>query len=193
MRQLVILFLFVGVVHLTSCSILEQAQETQRFVQCDFSLANIEVIEVGGLNIQNLQNPEEIGFLSMMSLTQQVINGSLPVNLNIGIRAKNNNVAAASITGMDWKLLLNNEDFLGGVLDKVVKIQPNSSSVFPVNVNLDLFTIFKSQNLQQLLNFAFSDNKAQELKNMGVGVKIKPHYLVGSEVQKLPAWLSIQL
>lgn len=193
MKYLSKLLAIVMLVHMSSCSVLEQAQEVQRFIQCDFSLANIQVLEVGGIQISTIKSPEDIGFLSMMSLGQQVMNNSLPAKLSIGLKATNNNTSTASVTGMEWKLLLKDQDYLGGEINDEVEILANSSSVFPVNVNVDLFTIFEKESLQQMLGFAFSENKAEELKNMGVGIKIKPFYKVGSDIQKYPGWLSISL
>lgn len=192
MKRFFKLSIITGLLHLSSCSVLEQAQEVQRFIQCDFALEKIQVLEVGGLQVANLKSPEDIGFLNMMSLTNQVLNGTLPAKISIGIRASNNNTATASVAGFEWKLLMKGENYLNGEIDRSVEVLPQSTAVFPVNVEMDLFKVLQRESVSTLLNFVFSENKAQELKNMGIGLKIKPYYKVGAEIQKYPGYLEIE-
>jgi len=189
-KQLGILIVFV-ILLFSSCSVLEQAQNVQRFIECEFTLDNIHVVEIGDIKVSTLKSPDDIGFLGMMSLTNQLFSGSLPAKLTIDLKASNNNSSMASITGMEWKILMKEEDFLAGEINDIIEVQPYSSTVFPVHVNLDILQLFQSETLPQLLNFVFSDNKAEELKNMGVGVQIKPYYRVGSVIQKYPGYLNI--
>ena len=52
-----LIVLMVSILLVTnSCSILEQAQEYERFIQCDFKLANIQVLEISGVDISSLNN-----------------------------------------------------------------------------------------------------------------------------------------
>lgn len=183
----------MGFIQFTSCSVLEQAQEVQRFIQCDFKLDNIQVLEFGGVKISEVKNIDEIGFLTMMSLGNQIMNGSLPARISIGLKATNTNPATASIAGLGWKILMKEQDFLAGEINNSVVVQPNSSTVFPVAIDLDLYKLMESESLPAMLNFVFAENKAEELKKMGVGIKIKPYYKVGGEIQKYPGYLNINL
>ena len=185
------IFILCAILLFSSCSVLEQAQNVQRFIECEFTLDNIHVVEIGGIKVSALKSPDDIGFLGMMSLTNQLFSGSLPAKLTIDLKASNNNSSMASIAGMEWKILMKEEDFLAGEINELIEVQPNSSTVFPVHVNLDILQLFQSETLPQLLNFVFSDNKAEELKKMGVGVQIKPYYRVGSVIQKYPGYLNI--
>ena len=100
------LFIVIGLLNFSSCEVLEQAQQYGRFMQCDFSLNNIEILEVGGVNISALKKPEELGMITILGLTNQVMNGSLPAKIRVNLNAKNNNAEKASIAGLDWQLML---------------------------------------------------------------------------------------
>lgn len=171
---------------------MEQAQNAQRFAECEFTLDNIHVVDIGGIQVSTLNSPDDIGFLSMMSLTNQLINGSLPARITIDLKAANHNSLVASIAGMEWKILMKEEDFLSGEINDLIEVEPFSSTVFPVHIDLDILQLFQSETLPQILNFIFSDNKTEELKNMGVGIQIKPYYKVGSVIQKYPGYLNIE-
>jgi len=191
MKTQLSIFFLCAIMLFSSCSVLEQAQNIQRFIECEFTLDNIHVVEIGGIKVSSLKSPDDIGFLGMMSLTNQLINGSLPARISIELKASNNNSSMASIAGMEWKILMKEEDFLAGEINDYIEVQPNSSTVFPVHVDLDILQLFQSETLPQLLNFVFSDNKAEELKKMSVGIQIKPYYRVGSVIQKYPGYLNI--
>ena len=186
------IIILIVILFFSGCTVLEQAQNAQRFAECEFTLDNIHVVDIGGIQVSTLNSPDDIGFLSMMSLTNQLINGSLPARITIDLKAANHNSLVASIAGMEWKILMKEEDFLSGEINDLIEVEPFSSTVFPVHIDLDILQLFQSETLPQILNFIFSDNKTEELKNMGVGIQIKPYYKVGSVIQKYPGYLNIE-
>lgn len=193
MIRLFALFTLLVMLTTSSCSILEQAQEYERFIQCEFSLNSIEILEVGGVEVSAFEKPSEIGMLTMMSLTQQLLSGTMPAKMSISLNAKNNNAAKASIMGMDWQLFVKENQLLNGEVNRYVEVQPGSVTVFPITTTIDILKIIESKSLDQVLNFVFSNNKEKELGELGLAVKIRPHYKVGSEIRKSPAYLTISL
>lgn len=187
------LIIFLAAFSVSSCSLLEQSQEYERFIQCDFSLHSVEIIEVGGVDMSAIERPADIGMLQVMSLTQQLMSGSLPAKMEIKLNAKNSNNEKASIMGLDWQLMLEGNELLNGEIDRYVEVSPQSATVFPVTTTVDLLKIIETKSLDQLLNFVLSENKESKLGELGVAIKIRPHYRAGSQTMKYPSWLTIRL
>lgn len=193
MKSVYKLIIILGLIQLTSCEVLEQAQGYGRFMQCNFSLQNIEIIELGGINISSIQKPEDLDMMKILALTNQVMNGSLPAKLRVNLNAKNNNTQKASISGLDWQLMLKESEFLTGNINQYVEVQPNSMNKIPINTTIDVLKLIDSNSLDQLLNFVFSKDKKQAFKDLGVGVNVRPYYKLGTEIYKYPGYLKIDL
>lgn len=181
------LFLIVS-----SCAILEQAHEYERFIQCDFKLANIQVIEICGVNISSAENKADIAMLDMMNITKQLFSGEFPAKLSIGLEAYNNDIQKAAIAGMDWKILMDDQEIVAGLVDHEVIVEPRSSKIFPVLVNVDLMKLLRSESLPQIMAFAFGKNQFEEISKLGAEIKIKPYYKTKSGIKKYPGYLTIR-
>lgn len=193
MKTIYRLAIVLGLIQLSSCEVLEQAQEYGRFMQCEFSLKSIEILELGGINISSISKPEDLDMMKLLALTNQVMNGSLPAKLKVNLNAKNNNTQKASISGLDWQLMLKENEFLNGNVNQQIEVQPNSMNILPINTNIDVLKLIDSKSLDQLLNFVFSKDKRLAFKDLGVGINVRPYYRLGTEVYKYPAYLKIDL
>jgi hypothetical protein len=193
MKRFVVPFFVFLTFFISSCSLLQQAKEYKRFVQCDFSLGSVQIDEIGGINISAFENPEQLGMLAVMSLTQQLFNGSIPSKFTITIKATNNSAEKAAVAGFDWILEKQEEQLLSGTLDQPVEVSPNGENSFTINTEIDILKLFRSKSLDTLLGFVFSDNKEKELSNLGITIRIRPYYKLGSSVHKYPGFLTIPL
>jgi len=186
------MMLFAGMFTLTSCDALQQVSDTATFVQCDFSLANVGIDKIGGVSLANVNKPDDIGMLNMMSLAQQVMAGSLPTTLNVGIKAKNNQSVKAGISGLAWELYMKDQKYGAGMINDAVEILPNSSTVFPVSVEFDILNIVTSSNIQQILDIVFDVDNKDKLNELDLQLRLKPSYKVGTQVQEYPGYITVR-
>lgn len=189
--------LFIGLLSgifliLSSCTILEQAQEYERFIQCDFSLSNIKVLEISGVDISSLNSKGDISMMDMMNITKQIFSTNFPATLSIDLKASNKDLQQASIAGLDWKILMDNEELVSGLVDQEVLVKPQSSATFPVIVQVDLMKLLRSESLGKIMAFAFGENQYEEISKLGAEIKIKPYYKTKSGIKKYPGYLSIK-
>lgn len=189
--------LFIGLLSgifltLNSCTILEQAQEYERFIQCDFSLSNIKVLEISGVDISSLNSKGDISMMDMMNITKQIFSTNFPATLRIDLKASNKDLQQASIAGLDWKILMDNEELVSGLVDQEVLVKPQSSATFPVIVQVDLMKLLRSESLGKIMAFAFGENQYEEISKLGAEIKIKPYYKTKSGIKKYPGYLSIK-
>lgn len=176
----------------SSCNILEQAQEYERFIQCNFSLSNIEVLEISGVDISSLSSKGDIGMMDMMNITKQLFSSNFPAKLSIDLKASNKDIQQASIAGLDWKILMDGEELASGLVDQEVLVKPQSSTTFPVIVQVDLMRLLRSESLGKIMAFAFGENQYEEISKLGAEINIKPYYKTKSGIKKYPGYLTIK-
>jgi len=176
-----------------SCDVLEQVGETERFVQCDFSLNGVRVVEMGGIDLRNVNSASDLGLGDMMSLSQRFINGNLPATLEVDVNARNSSTKVAGIAGMAWKVFLDESEFVGGQFNQSIQVFANSSTNFPIRVQVDLIKMLQSESLPKILNLIFGMKDNTKLRELGLSVKLKPAYKTSSgAVIEFPLWITIR-
>ena len=192
MKKLIITLPLLFVMGLQSCSVLEQAREYERFIACDFSVAAVDIKELAGISMADLDGPDDLGIGQMMTITQRLFSGELPAKIEVGLKATNNNTQKAAITGMEWKAMLKDEELFSGYIEGEVVVLPNSATTFPVVASIDLMRLLQSDSFQEIGGFIFSPDKKAALRKIGATLKIKPYYKVGDNIQKYPGYLTIE-
>ena len=192
MKKLFLAFFTLSLVTFSSCDVLEQVNEYNRFIQCDFSLVNIKVLEIGGIDISSLGDKGDLGIKDMMTITNMLYSGDFPAKMSVNLKAANKNPKKAAIAGMEWQLLMKGKNMLSGMVEKEIAVAPYGSTDFPVILNVDLFKLLKSKPLPQIMVFAFGNNQYEQLEKLGVEIKIKPYYHTGSGIKKYPGYLTIR-
>lgn len=191
MKKLLLLISLVFIFN-TSCDVLEQVNEVKTFVNCDFSVNNVNIDKVGGFDLTKYDNVSDIGFMEMLSMGQQIISDKLPAKLTVDIRAKNNQGSKASISGLDWQLFMKNEQYGSGKLNQYVEVLPGQSTDFIVNVDFDFLKLLKSENLQSILDLAMDLENKEKLKKLDIILKVKPYYKSGNNIREYPGYLTIR-
>ena len=189
-----ILFVIVTLVTLaqTSCSVLEQVNEYNRFIQCDFRIEDVRVSEIIGIDITSLGDKGDLGISEMMMITKKLYTGEFPATVIVNLKATNNHEEKAAISGLDWLLVMKGEELLSGTVNREVNVPPHESAEFPVMVHIDLFKLLRSKSLSHIMAFAFGKDQYEQLEKLGVEIKIKPYYRTGSGVKKYPGYLTVR-
>jgi len=171
---------------------LEQMSEINRFAQCDFSVNSVQIVDLGGVNVKKYSSASDIDFMEMLSLGQQLITGELPATLTVDIKATNNQMSKASISGLEWQLFMKNENYGAGKLNRYVEVLPGSTTVFPVNVKFDLMKLLASENLQSIIDLVFDIENKEKLQKLDIMLKVKPYYKAGDKIKEYPGYLTIR-
>lgn len=191
MKKFIALFSIL-IITVTSCDVLNQVGEVSRFAQCDFSIYDVKITQIGNLNVSKYKSASDFGFQEMLSLGQQMLTGDMPAKLSVGIRAKNNQSSKAAISGLQWHVLMKNEEYGSGKLNKYVEVLPGQSTNFTVGLDFDLLKLLKSENLQSLLDLVFDIKNKEKLAKLDILLKVKPYYKVGSNTQEYPGFINIR-
>lgn len=190
MKRLISL-IFIVLISITSCDILEQMNEVRTFVSCDFSVNNVKINKLGGYDISGYTDAGDIRLNEIMSLGQQVLTGKLPAQITIDIRAANNHTTKAAISGLEWELIMKNKQYGSGKLSEYVEVLPGKTSDFDVVVDFDLMEIINSGNLNSILDLVLDLDNKEKLNKLELLMKVKPYYKSGKEIREYPGFIYI--
>lgn len=176
---------------LPSCSVLRQTSEMKNFAQCDFRLESVRNLKLGGVNFQDKQSVSDISFAELAKIASAIAGGSLPMNFDLNVLARNPNPALAAMNRLDWILMIDDIEMTKGVLTERIEIQPNSVTTFPVAINFDLMKVLSGKSSEAVINFALnlagSGGKPTRVK-----LKAKPSILVGDNLLEYPGYITIR-
>ncbi len=183
---LLLLVLFLG-----SCSLFKQAKEYERFVHSKFAVRDVKVLSIAGIDVSHKGKISDLDFSQMISLGLRFVKGDLPSVIKLTVQGHNTADEVAAISGMDWLLQAKADTLATGVLNQPVTIPPGETILFPVKVNFNLSKLLKSGSLDQMLKIVLGGGGKSEYEKLGLVLKIKPWYRLGSKIKKSPVYLSI--
>jgi hypothetical protein len=191
-KRLNIILIIVVVVIYQSCSLLNQAGEYERFISSNFKLVNVEIVEIGGVDLDGIQDKAALDVGEIMTLTGRMFSGGMPTKLRANIEVTNNSPEIAAISGMEWKLNMKDTQYATGVVENRVEVQPNSKTVFPVTTEIDLMKVLQSESLPQILQVVFNMDDYEQMKKLDLELKIKPYYKSGSRMKEYPSYITLK-
>jgi len=194
-KKLILLFgIFVAFALLiNSCSIYQQGVELTTFSKCNFTVQNIRVINVAGIDVSNVHKINDLPLNDYLTLAKQAFAKNVPSKLQIIIKAYNPNSKKAAISGLDWELYLKADLYTKGSVDKPVEVLQNQSVTFDVLADINLMEIIHSKSLPQLLALVIEKSDGLDLSDLDAVVRIKPWYISGESVKKYPGFIKIKL
>lgn len=192
MKNITILIVVIITILNQSCGLLNQAGEYERFVNSTFTLSYVEVLEIGGVDVSDIDNKAGLNVGDIMTLTGRMFSGGMPSKLKAYIKVENNTDKIAAIAGMEWILLMNGVEYANGVIDDRVEVKPFSSKIFPVRADVDLMRVLESESLPQILKVVFNINDTEAFNKLGVELKIKPYYRSGTNLKKYPGYIILK-
>jgi LEA14-like dessication related protein len=192
MRKIVVILLLGIMVSFPSCDLLQQAQKMTNLINCDFSLKNVESLNLAGVNVQGIQSLSSLNLLDMGKLTAALTGSTLPLNFTLNVQAKNPNPSAAGMNRLDWILYIDDIEMTKGTLNKKVNIPGNNgTSVIPMQMSVDLKKVLKNKTGDALLNFAMNLAGASG-KPTRFLLKAKPTISVNGYALDYPGYINIK-
>lgn len=171
----------------------KQLQELQSLAKCDFKLNTVDNIQMAGVNVQQIQNLSQIGFMDVAKLTTAYVSKSLPLSFNLNVDARNPNPTKAVLSALDWILEIDNMEMTRGILNKRFDINPNGGvTTIPMVMNFDLFKVLTGKTKDSMLNFGLNLAGAGNNTPTRITLKARPTIMVGTIPVQYPGYLSIK-
>ncbi len=174
-----------------SCGIFRQAKEYDRFINSRFSIRNVKVLSIAGIDVSQIKKPSDLDFEQMITLGIRFIKGDMPSVMEISVKGRNPFSGKAAISGMDWLLQMKSDTLASGTINRKITILPGGTTLFPVKANLNISRLLKSGSLKQIMKVMLGDAGKEEYERLGLVFKIRPWYRSGSKIKKSPVYISI--
>lgn len=190
MKKWVIL-VFVAMMSLSACDVLQQASELQRLSLCEFELTGIQQVRLAGIALNNGSTRSGIPIGESITLAGAVFNRSLPLDFDLMVKVDNPNQGKASLNRMDYILSIDGKEVLSGNFQEKFMINGGSSAMMKIPVEMDLFKVLQNESGDALVNLAFNlvSGNGQPTE---VLLKVKPYIQVGSSQLAYPTYINLR-
>ena len=184
--------LLITMMLLSSCEILEQAQQMANLTKCEFRLNSVDQLRLAGVNIQQVRQLSDLNFLDAAKITAAAAGGTLPLNFTLNVEVKNPNPAAAGLNRLDWILLIDDIEMTTGVNDQRVQVAANGgTAIIPLTIGIDLRQALQGKSADAIANFGLNLAGAGN-RPTRITLKAKPTIMVGSQTISYPGYLTVQ-
>jgi len=186
-----IIFSCFLIVPFTGCDVTRQAQQVSDLARCDFRILSAEDINVGGVMLQNIRSVSDLNFSDVALIMAGLASPTLPLTLQLNIEGRNPNVRVAGLNRLEWILFIDDNQMTSGILDKPITIPAKGTSVFPVQIGLDLKQVLSGKSASAILNFCMNltgvGNEPTRFK-----IKLKPTIIVSGKERTLPGYITVK-
>ncbi len=187
----IFLTLFLPLFFFSSCSLVKQGKEFSNLFNCKYSLENIKIKSLGGVDVDKINSgkiPTDVYF----SLMKQIFAKDVKSEFEFYVSVYNPTDSPAGAQGMDWEMLIKDQEFADGTVDSSLFIDKKSSSKIKVNANINLFRLINSLNLNELAGLIDNKNWMEIWEKSGLVIKLKPWYKSGDKIKKYPGYITLK-
>ena len=172
-----IIFIAVPVVF-ASCSMVQNLKSAIAMKDCNYSYNSISNVHVGEISAS-----DGLSFMTLAKVANLLGNASttLPVSMNINVNVENPNAVSAGFEKVSYKVDLDTIHITSGVLTEAFSVDAGSTTILPVNLQVDLRQLITKQNGNSITNLAknllgMTTSEPSKLK-----LSIKPTILLGGK------------
>jgi len=186
-KTLMILCVTLG---LASCDVMNQVAQMANFANCNFNFNSVNQIQMLGVNLSKGMTKQDLNVGQLLSLTNALMNRSLPVSFNVNVDVKNPNPIAASMTKMDYIVSLNGKEVINTTMNNSVNVPANSTSMVSIPITTDLFQLFSNESADAIVNLAFKLAGASS-DPVNVELKVKPYININGQQLPYPNYITL--
>lgn len=190
--KIVIISFLASCIMFVSCgelsSVASQLAGVANLVNCEYSLKNISNISVAGVNLKQVTKGN-VTVADAARLLYAITNKTVPLSMDVNVNVKNPTQNKANVTAMAWALDIENKQIANGNNNMAYVIEPKKTTVVPLNVGTDIYSVFANGGVEALKNFAGSfgnDGKSSRLD-----LRIKPSINIAGRNISTPNYINI--
>lgn len=173
------------------CGVNKQAQQIKALEKCTYKILSAQQVTVGGTDIKNIVNMENINLASLPGLAFGLLRKDVPLRGKLNLEITNPSGDDASINEFEYKILVNNQELATGFVNQLVSVAAGSKTVVPVDVNLNAYQFLSNKKvMDDVRKFLQAGSGDAEQKGL-LTLKIKPSIRVGGALVKYPGFITI--
>lgn len=173
-----------------SCGVKEQADQLQALEKCTYEIVSADSVYVAGTDVSRLITKEGLNLFRAPQLAFAYMQQRIPVEGILQVKITNPGSAEAGINEFEYKVMIEGVELLSGLMTEKISVAPGGkSSIVPVRIDKDVYPLLSSSVNQQAIADFLS---TQTEKYVNLTFKIRPSFLVGTEVVKYPEYIDIK-
>jgi hypothetical protein len=193
MKRIILLSGLLLALFATSCGVLRQTGELGRFAKSRFELVGFHPINIAGVDVSQKHHFSDLNVHEIFQMGKRFFSHDMPSQVALSIHATNPFLKPASIAGLSWIMLLQQDTLASGKVNQAVHIAALAETNFPLVVEFNLVRLMRSGSLDKVINLALNgSNNADNLQKLGLSIKIKPYYRQGKLIKQYPGYITIK-
>ncbi len=161
LKKIICLFIILIVLSNLSCSVFQTINNIGRL---KFKLGNVSGFTLSGISVSNKSRLSDFNALDLLKLSSSFAQGNFPVSFTLNVEAVNPNDGSggypstnATLKSFAWRLILDNKETVTGNITQPVTVPgTGQTTIIPLQVNMDLISIFKEKGYESLINLALN-------------------------------------
>lgn len=165
-KMLFVLGIGVFMSSLNGCSQLKQIQDAlANLAKLQFKLNNVNTFKLLGIDVSSKQSLSDFNPLSDgLRLLSAYTDKKFPATFVLNVDVKNPNTGSngtkavpATLTGLDFRLIIDNVPTITGEIGKEFAVPANNTSIIvPVDIGLDLYEFFGKNGYEKIVDMALA-------------------------------------
>ncbi|MCX7930426.1 MAG: hypothetical protein N2663_06885 [Chlorobi bacterium] len=149
-----------------SCAQIKQISDTLANLQrLQFKLGSVHEFRLVGIPLSDKSSPSDFNPLGDgLKLLDAFRSNKFPADFVLDLQVRNPNdgtqgrsAVAATLAGLEFRLLIDEQPTITGALDREVEIPASgSTTTVPIRISLDLYEFFGKQGYDKLINVALA-------------------------------------
>jgi len=172
-RITALLLALLATISLTGCATLQQVSTLSKV---KFSLDRVSDVQLAGIDLTHVDSPDQLNMFQLARATLALSREDLPLDLTVHLKSENPmaNKVAATLTKLEWTLILDGRDTVSGLLDDKVELPAGNATDIPVHLSLNMFQFFDEKPALDMLDLALAIAGENGRMPRGVALRIRP-------------------
>jgi hypothetical protein len=148
--------------------------DTVNMLNCSFEKRNVDNFSFAGIGFDKINSISDINILTDgATILSALSKGTAPITFNLNVEGKNPNKSVAAIEQMDWKVLVDEAEFLGSITEKF-SIPAEGTSILPIEIGFDAMSFIDGNTPESIFNLYQNITGKNASKESNASLKIKP-------------------
>jgi len=173
LNRLLLIMAIITPMLLGACATMRNASTLS---QVKFTLDRVSAVKVAGIDLMQIDSPDQLNMFQIARATLALSRENLPLELTLHVKSENPlaNKIAATLTRLEWTLILDGRETISGTLDDTVKLPAGDATDIPLRLSLNMFEFFNEKSAMDMLDLALAFAADHGRVPQGLALKVRP-------------------
>lgn len=174
---------------ISGCGVKEQADQLQAMEKCRFEVVSADSVTIAGRDASRFLSKGKLNLIEAPSLAMAFLQQRVPLKGILNLKITNPGSQEAGINNFEYKIFIKNTEIVTGIIDQKITIPANGgSTMVPVKIDKDVYTLLANQSNQQAVQ-EFFGSKIEKFTD--IIFHIKPSFMIGDQKVDYPDFITL--